>query len=72
VRVPTLLLRATSGFVPSQTQLIPDAVLEEMRGLLPELEEETIPDTTHYTIVLGDRGATRIADIIDEFTWRCE
>jgi lipase len=72
VRVPTLVLRATSGFVPSQTQLIPDAVLEEMRGLLPDLEEETIPGTTHYTIVLGDRGASRIADIIEEFTWRCE
>jgi lipase len=72
VRVPALLLRATSGFVPSQTQLIPDAVLNEMRDLLPELEEETIPDTTHYTIVLGDRGASRIADIIEEFTWRCE
>lgn len=72
VRVPTRLLRATSGFTPSQTQLIPDAALAEMRDLLPELEEETIPDTTHYTIVLGERGASRIADLIEEFTWRSE
>ena len=72
VRVPALLLRATSGFVRSQTQLIPDAALKEMRDLLPELEEETIPGTTHYTIVLGDRGASRIADIIEEFAWRSE
>jgi hypothetical protein len=72
VRVPTLLLRATCGFTPDQPQLIPDAVLAEMRALLPALEEETIPDTTHYTIVLGDRGASRIANLIEEFTWRCQ
>ena len=72
VRVPTILLRATSGFTPSQSQLIPNAALNEMRALLPELEEETIPETTHYTIVLGDQGASRIADIIEEFTWRCQ
>ena len=67
VRAPTLLLRATSGFVPDQPQLIPDAVLAEMRELLPSLVAETIPDTTHYTIVLGERGAARIADIVAEF-----
>jgi pimeloyl-ACP methyl ester carboxylesterase len=67
LQVPALLLRATSGFVPNQPQLIPDAVLAEMRALLPELREETVPDTTHYTIVLGDRGASRIADIIAGF-----
>jgi pimeloyl-ACP methyl ester carboxylesterase len=67
VRVPALLLRATSGFVPEQPQLIPDVVLAEMRELLPSLVEETIPDTTHYTIVLGQRGASRIADIVAEF-----
>jgi pimeloyl-ACP methyl ester carboxylesterase len=72
VRVPILLLRATSGFTPDQPQLIPDAALEQMRELLPSLEEETIPDTTHYTIVLGDRGASRIADLIEEFSIRCQ
>jgi lipase len=72
VRVPAILLRATSGFTPDQTPLIPDAALAEMRDLLPGLEEETIADTTHYTIVLGERGASRIADVIEEFSWRCE
>ncbi|MEO6391741.1 MAG: alpha/beta hydrolase [Pyrinomonadaceae bacterium] len=67
VRVPTIMLRATNGFVPGQPQLFPDSVLAEMRQLLPELQVETIPDTTHYTIVLGERGASRIADIIDAF-----
>lgn len=72
VKVPIVLLRATSGFTPDQPQLIPDSALEQMRELLPSLEEETIPGTTHYTIVLGDRGATRIADLIEEFSLRCQ
>src|SRR6267378_759968 len=72
VRVPILLLRATSGFTPEQPRLIPDAALEQMRELLPSLEEETIPGTTHYTIVLGERGASRIADLIEEFSLRCQ
>jgi pimeloyl-ACP methyl ester carboxylesterase len=70
VHVPTLLLRAEKGFTPDQPQLIPDSALAEMRELLPPLEEETIPGTTHYTIVLGERGASRVADIIDEFSRR--
>ena len=72
VRVPTLLLRAAKGFTPDQPQLIPDSALAEMRSLLPTLEEETIPGTTHYTIVLGERGASRIADLIEECSERCE
>jgi len=32
---------------------------------------ETIPDTTHYTIVMGNRGATRVADLLDQFSSRC-
>jgi lipase len=72
VRVPTLLLRAERGFTPDQPQLIPDSALAEMRELLPTLEEETIPGSTHYTIVLGERGASRVADVIDEFSQRCE
>ena len=72
VRVPTLLLRAAKGFTPDQPQLIPDSALAEMRRLLPTLGEETIPGTTHYTIVLGERGASRIADLIEEFSERCE
>jgi len=72
VRVPVLLLRATSGFTPDQPPLLPDLVLEQMRACLPGLEEETIPGTTHYTIVLGERGASRVADLIEEFTRRCQ
>jgi lipase len=71
VRVPTLLVRAEGGLAPGQPQLIPDSVVKQIRDCLPEIEEQTIPTTTHYTIVLGDRGASRIADLIDEFARRC-
>lgn len=72
VRVPVLLLRAARGFVPSQPQLLPEPALEQMLNLVPQLEEETIPGTTHYTIVLGERGASRIADLIVDFARRCD
>jgi hypothetical protein len=72
VRVPVVLLRAAAGFALDRPQLIPDPAVEQMRTFLPQLEEETIPDTTHYTIVLGERGASRVADLIDQLSQRCE
>lgn len=72
LRVPVMLLRAATGFASDRPQLIPDDAVEQIRTFLPELQEETIPGTTHYTIVLGERGASRVADLIDEFTERCQ
>jgi pimeloyl-ACP methyl ester carboxylesterase len=72
VRVPVLLVRAEQGLAPGQPQLIPDAVAEQMRACLPGIEEELIPGTTHYTIALGERGASKVADLIDDFARRCQ
>ncbi len=72
LRVPVMLLRAAAGFALDRPQLIPDYAVDQIRTFLPELQEETIPGTTHYTIVLGERGASRVADLIDEFTKRCQ
>jgi pimeloyl-ACP methyl ester carboxylesterase len=72
LRVPVMLLRAATGFALDRPQLIPDHAVDQIRTFLPELQEETIPGTTHYTIVLGERGASRVADLIDEFTERCQ
>jgi pimeloyl-ACP methyl ester carboxylesterase len=72
VRVPVLLLRAAAGFAAERPQLIPDAAVAEMRRYLPTLEEETVPGSTHYTVVLGERGASRVADLIEEFSARCQ
>jgi lipase len=72
IRVPVLMLRAPAGFLPDQPPLFPDSVVEQMRAYLPAMEEERIAGTTHYTIVLGNHGATRIADLIVDFADRCQ
>jgi pimeloyl-ACP methyl ester carboxylesterase len=72
LRVPVMLLRAETGFALDRPPLIPDSAVEQMRTFLPSLQDEMISDTTHYTIVLGERGASRVADVIDEFSARCE
>lgn len=68
VRTPVALVRAEKGFTPSQPPLYPDAKVVEMRALAPQLADYKIQGTTHYTIVLGVTGATKIADLISETT----
>jgi lipase len=72
IRVPVMMLRAAAGFVPNQPPLLPDPIVDEIRMLVPQIEDYKFSGTTHYTIVLGERGASRIADLIVEFAYRCE
>ena len=72
IRVPVLMVRAPAGFVPNSPPLYPDAMMEQMRTCVQTLEEELIPGTTHYTLLMADRGASRIADLVDNFAARCE
>jgi pimeloyl-ACP methyl ester carboxylesterase len=72
IRVPVLMLRAAAGFVPNQPPLFPDLVFEEIRMHVPHIEDHKFSGTTHYTIVMGERGASAIADLIVEFARRCE
>jgi lipase len=71
VRVPVVMVRAEAGFLPGQPPLYPETVLSEMRRYVPGLELHTIQGTTHYTIALGERGASAIADLIVDFSERC-
>jgi len=70
IRVPTLLLRAESGFIPGQPPLFPDALAAQFRNCLPHLEDHKLAGTTHYTIALGESAASRIADLICELATR--
>jgi lipase len=72
IRVPVVMLRAEAGFLPGQPPLYPEPAMAEMRRCLPGLEVHTIQGTTHYTIVLGKRGASALADLIVELSERCE
>ncbi|MGC2324038.1 MAG: alpha/beta hydrolase [Terriglobales bacterium] len=72
IRVPVVMLRAEAGFLPGQPALYPEPAMAEMRRCLPGLEVHTIQGTTHYTIVLGKRGASALAELIVELSERCE
>jgi lipase len=70
IQVPTLLIRAEHGFIPGQPPLFPDALAEQFRTCLPQIEDHKFAGTTHYTIVLGEYGAAKIADLICELNRR--
>lgn len=70
IRVPVLMVRAPAGFVPGQPPLFPDPMIDRMRDLVPQMQDVLIPDTTHYTLVLGERGASEIAELLDRFAAR--
>jgi len=72
IRVPVLMVRAPAGFVPGAPPLFPDAMIEPMRRLVPDIDDEVIAGTTHYTVVMGMTGAARIADLAVAFAARCE
>jgi lipase len=72
LRVPVLLLRAETGLEPNQPPIFPDSMMRSFRECIPEMQEEMISGTTHFTITLGERGASRVADLIVEFAATCE
>jgi pimeloyl-ACP methyl ester carboxylesterase len=72
IDVPVLVIRAESGLVPGQPQIISDSVMEGIRACVSNVEELTVRQTTHYTIALGDYGASRVADLIVEFAAKVE
>ena len=72
LRVPVLLLRAEKGMEPSQPPIFPDSMIPSFLECIPGMHEEMISGTTHFTITLGQRGASRVADLIVEFAESCE
>jgi lipase len=70
IRVPTMLLRAESGFISGQPPLLPDELVSQIRAHIPHIEDHKLNGTTHYTIVLGERAASKVADLICELASR--
>ena len=71
IDVPTLLLRATEGFNPGTPPLLPDDLVAREGAAVHNLTDRVVDDTTHYTIALGPRGATVVADAIVEWAEAC-
>ena len=72
LKVPVLLLRAEKGLEPAQPPIYPEAMMDRFRECIPQMKDEVISGTTHFTITLGERGASRVADLIVEFAEACE
>lgn len=64
---PVFLLRATRGLL-NGPPLMPEELVAVWRERIPQLEDELIDDTNHYSIVLGERGAQAIVDRVQETT----
>jgi lipase len=63
LRVPTILIRAESGFVPGQPPLYPDHLQAQIQATVPQIELHKVSGASHYSIVLGETGAAKIADL---------
>jgi lipase len=62
VVAPVRLLRAPRGLLDDDRPLIPDDVLAEFAAARPDAHVEVVPDTNHYTILLGrSPGPARVA-----------
>jgi pimeloyl-ACP methyl ester carboxylesterase len=62
VLAPVRLLRAPRGLLDDDRPLIPDDVLAEFAAAHPNAHVEIVPDTNHYTILLGPGpGPSRVA-----------
>lgn len=72
IDAPVMLIRAEDGLQPGQPRIVPDSVLAELRKYLPAIEEHTVANTTHYTVALGDYGASKVAELIVSFAERIE
>ena len=57
---PTTVLRAPNGLMGTPPPLIPDEIVTA----LPQHRWVTVPDTNHYTILLGPTGAAAVADAV--------
>ena len=71
IRVPALFVRAEAGFLPGQPPLFSDAMVDEIRKLTPQIQDHKFTGTTHYTLAIGKRAASQIADLIDGFARLC-
>ncbi len=61
VRCPVALLRAERNLLDQPVPLIADESLAPWRSVVPGLSDRVVAGTNHYSLMLGDEGAGRIA-----------
>jgi hypothetical protein len=65
LEVPTVLLRAPLGMFGQAPGLLAAEAVEEAARRRPDITIETVAEANHYTIVLADRFAARVAHHIE-------
>jgi pimeloyl-ACP methyl ester carboxylesterase len=66
VRAPIRLLRAPRGALDDECAVIPSEYLKAFAAEHPHLHVEHVPDTNHYTLILGNSpGPCRVAAAIE-------
>ena len=62
---PVHLLRATRNLQNLRPPMLPDELVERWREVVPQLTDEVVDDTNHYSIIFGERGAKTIAERVN-------
>jgi pimeloyl-ACP methyl ester carboxylesterase len=66
IQCPVNLIRAPRNLMDEPTPLLPDALVEHWQTVLPQLTDEVVEDTNHYTLVFNPRAAAIVADRVLE------
>jgi pimeloyl-ACP methyl ester carboxylesterase len=66
VEVPIEIVRAAHGAARGLPPLLSDEVVARMRRHAPQAGLRTVEDASHYTILLGEAGATTVARLLQE------
>lgn len=65
VSCPLALIRAPRNLLNQAMPLLPDDAVATWQQVLPQLSDAMVDDTNHYTLMLGVRGAARIAELVE-------
>jgi len=59
--VPTVLLHAPRGMLGQEPGVLPQPLVDEWLRQAPAIRARLVPDTNHYTILVGPTGAREVA-----------
>lgn len=66
ITCPVRIIRATRGIQNEPTPVQPDILVDEAKKVCPQLLDEVVDDTNHYSLVMADRPAAVVAQRIAE------
>lgn len=64
ISCPVHLLRAPRGMFDQPPGLQPDELVARWAPRIANLADDVVDDTNHYTILMGERGASAVADVL--------